>query len=73
MVDLSLCMGDNVELLKVFLNDMFYFVDNFMVLIICPSVSDRGYNAKFRVINLCGKVVKFDDISETSEGPPESF
>ena len=66
-------MGHNVELLKVFIDDIFFLVDHLLVLIIFPSVSDRGYNAKFRVINLCGKVVKFDDISETSEGPPESF
>ena len=66
-------MGDNVELLKVFIDDMFLLVDNFLVLIICHNVSDRSYNAKCLVIKLYGIVMKFDDISETSEGPPESF
>ena len=66
-------MGDTLRLLKVFIDDMFYFVDNFLVLIICTTVSDRSYNTKCHVMKLCGIVMKFDDISETSEGPPESF
>ena len=50
---------------------MFYLVDRILVLIICPSVIERGDIVKCLVIKIFGIVMKFDDISETNEGPPE--
>ena len=51
-------MGDNVELLIVFLDIMFYLVDRILVLIICPSVSERGDNVKFLVIKIFSIVME---------------
>ena len=66
-------MGDNVELIKVFIDFMFFLVDHILVLMSCPSGGDRGNNYKCLVIKLCGIAMKSYDISQTSEGPPESL